>query len=316
MQQINFPAFTSWFEIWCTENPIPQPYNRVLILRTPKARYEVYSYDEKFFYIQYPSGQPSTPDILPPSIMGTYLPSCNTIRQLLSHITAVNEEKLEVGIWGPYPLQDAWSDLTTVDALDADIGSDLAFYMHTEEIPCLLFTVPEDASPWTTCNFVPLNKDLASLNEWKVFTPDYRPCLRHLTWCMRCNATNCLPTCAARESEDDRQECTCHTDSSPFPIIDEALPADATLANTPPPRPLQHEGAQEALEKQAWRLMGECKNGECIFLSYQVTHLGCAMTYLERRGNQFVRKHFEGTIAAFNALQFTRMHTASRPKRI
>jgi hypothetical protein len=196
--------------------------------------------------------------------------------------------------------------------------------MHTEEIPCLLFTLPEEAvasstlpeetSPWTTCNFVPLIKDLVSLNEWKVFTPDYRPCSRHLAWCMRCDATNCLPICASRESEDDSQECTCHTDSPPFPIIDEALPADATLEHTPPPRPLQREGAQEALEKQAWRLMGECKDGECIFLSYQVTQLGCAMAYLERHGNQFVRKHFEGAIAAFNALQFTRMHTASRPK--
>jgi hypothetical protein len=76
--QINFPAFTKNFSQ--TENFIPQPYGRVLILRTPEARYEVYSYEEKFFYVQYPSS--STPDILP-SITGTYLPSCDTVRQLL-----------------------------------------------------------------------------------------------------------------------------------------------------------------------------------------------------------------------------------------
>jgi hypothetical protein len=134
--QISFPAFTQNFSQ--TENFIPQPYGRVLILRTPEARYEVYSYEEKFFYVQYPSS--STPDILP-SITGTYLPSCDTVRQLLSHITAVNEEKLEVGIWGSSPLQDAWFNLRTVDALDAVIGSDQVFYLHTEAIPCLLFTI-------------------------------------------------------------------------------------------------------------------------------------------------------------------------------
>jgi hypothetical protein len=137
--QINFPAFTQNFSR--TEHFIPQPYGRVLILRTPEARYEVYSYEERFFYVQYPSGQPSTPDILPSSITGTYLPSCDTVRQLLSHITTVNEEKLEVGIWGSSPLQDAWSNLRTVDALDAVIGSDQVFYLHTEAIPCLLFTI-------------------------------------------------------------------------------------------------------------------------------------------------------------------------------
>lgn len=126
-------------------------YQRVLILSS-SARYEVYKhYVAKkgqfiLFYVKYPiSSRKTISDDLCRVIEATFLPHCYTISELIQLLDeGCTKTNVDAGIWGPAPVQQAWSMHTVEQMLAIPIldGQPCMVHKHDfEDVPCLYITL-------------------------------------------------------------------------------------------------------------------------------------------------------------------------------
>ena len=120
-------------------------YQRILILSS-SARYEVYKHyvAEKaqfvLFYVKHHIlSRKTISDDLGRVIEATFLPHCHTIKELLQQLD-VTQMDVEIGIWGPAPLQQAWSMHPMEQMLTFPILDGQPCIVHKyefEDVPCL-----------------------------------------------------------------------------------------------------------------------------------------------------------------------------------
>jgi hypothetical protein len=128
---------------------ICKDYQRILILSS-SARYEVYKHyvAEKaqfiLFYVKHHiSSRKTISDDLSRVVEATFLPHCYNISELIQQLDE-SPMNVEVGIWGPAPLQQAWSMHTAKQMLAIPILDGQPCMVHKyefEDIPCLYITL-------------------------------------------------------------------------------------------------------------------------------------------------------------------------------
>jgi len=130
---------------------ICKDYQRVLILSS-SARYEVYKhYVSKkgqyiLFYMKHHiSSRKTIVDDLCRVVEATFLPHCYTISELIAQLDeSYTKTNVDVGIWGPAPVQQAWSMHTVEQMLAIPIldGQPCMIHKHDfEDVPCLYVTL-------------------------------------------------------------------------------------------------------------------------------------------------------------------------------
>lgn len=126
-------------------------YQRILILSS-SARYEVYKHyvAEKMqfvlFYVKHHIlSRKTISDDLGRVIEATFLPHCHTIKELLQQLDSDSAQmNIEISIWGPAPLQQAWSIHTAEQMLAIPILDGQPCIVHKyefEDVPCLYTTL-------------------------------------------------------------------------------------------------------------------------------------------------------------------------------
>lgn len=127
-------------------------YQRILILSS-SARYEVYKHyvAEKaqfvLFYVKHHIlSRKTISDDLGRVIEATFLPHCHTINELLQQleVDSTQMNSIEISIWGPVLVQQAWSIHTVEQMLAIPILDGQPCIVHKyefEDVPCLYTTL-------------------------------------------------------------------------------------------------------------------------------------------------------------------------------
>jgi hypothetical protein len=139
-----------------------------------------------------------------------------------------------------------------------------------------------DKAHHATPDFAKLDTTFKKVNVVKA------QCEQHLDYCTECGAAACHQDCGAFAMGDPSAPCTCQLEDAPFPIEsrDRSEDAPRILSLT---RCLSHV---ESADKDSWKFMLACKEGERILHNYWFSETYVTFTYLTREGNVFYRDQF------------------------